>query len=320
MKEKGILKNHYGHLRAVWRIGAFLILLLPSLLPTIVILRLFGWLFPGSGGESLTSPINIVFMIGLAFSILIASYITLRWIDKRPYELLGLNFSLYGIYEFLIGCATGFSNLIVIVLFLTLLGYLEITWAGINSLVMQTIFIYALVFAGGAAIEELINRGYIFQVLYEGTRMWIAVFTTSIIFSIVHMFNQHWSMAGALFLFIHGLLYAVVYLKTRSLWTSIGVHWSWNFIQGPILGIPVSGSAITKSLFNAQTHGMDIFSGGQFGVEGSIFSSLISLGFVVFVWKTKWLAPTERMIMLWNQYPGGYKLDPLVLKNILSNN
>ncbi len=315
MKEKSILKNHYGHLRAGWRIGAFLILLLPSLLPTIVILKLFAWLFPGSGGESLTSPINIVFMIGLAFSIVMASYIALRWIDKRSYALLGLNFSLSGIYEFLIGCAIGFSNLIVIVLLLTLLGYLKITWAGINSFVMQTIFVYSLVFAGGAAIEELLNRGYIFQALCEGTRTWIAVFTTSIIFSIFHMFNQHWTMASALFLFMHGLLYAVAYLKTRSLWTAIGVHWSWNFIQGPIFGIPVSGSTITKSLFNAQTQGMDIFSGGQFGVEGSIFSSLISLGFVVFVWKTKWLAPPERMVMLWNQYPRGFRLDPFALKN-----
>jgi membrane protease YdiL (CAAX protease family) len=310
MKMKNILKNHYGHLRTGWRIGAFLILIVPSLLPTIIILKLFAWLFPASGGEDLTSPINIVFMIGLAVSIVIASYINLRWIDKRPYELLGLNFSLSSIREFLIGCIIGFSNLILIVLILDFSGFLKITWFGINPFVLQTIFIYTLVFAGGAAIEELINRGYIFQALCEGTRTWIAVLLTSIVFSIVHVFNQNWSMASALFLFTHGVLYAVAYLKTRSLWTAIGVHWSWNFIQGPIFGIPVSGSIITNSLFNAQPQGSDIFNGGQFGVEGSILSSLISFGFVVFVCKTKWLAPSKRMVSLWNQYPKGFKLDP----------
>ena len=310
MKRKGVLKNHYGHLRAGWRICAFLILILPSLLPTVVLLKLFGWLFPASGGEDLTSPVNIVFMIGLAFSIVIASCITLRWIDKRPYELLGLNFSLSSIREFFIGCIIGFSNLIVIVLILNFLGFLKTTWFGINSFVVQTIFIYTLVFGGGAAIEELINRGYIFQVLCEGTRTWIAVLATSIFFSIVHIFNEHLSLASSFFLFIHGILFAVAYLKTRSIWTAIGIHWSWNFIQGPIMGIPVSGSTITNSIFNAQPQGFDIFSGGQFGVEGSILSSLISLVFVVFVWRTKWVAPSERMVTLWKQYPRGFKLDP----------
>lgn len=315
MERNRILRNSYGHLRAGWRIGAYLILIVPSFLPTIGILKLIGWLFPLSGGKGLTSPINIVFMMGLAFSLGIAAYITLRWIDKRPYGLLGLNFSLSSIREFLIGFTIGAGNLVTLVLVLSALGFLKITWYGIDSTVVQTICVYASVFAAGAAIEELMNRGYIFQALCEGTRTWIAIFAMSLIFSIVHLFNPHMSAVSALFLFIHGVLYAVAYLKTRSLWTAIGMHWSWNWMQGPIFGITVSGSTITSSLFISQPQGADIFSGGQFGVEGSILASLISLGFVVFVWRTKWLTPSERMVTLWNQYPGDFRSSPRSLKN-----
>jgi membrane protease YdiL (CAAX protease family) len=310
MEKHRFFRNSYGHLRAGWRIFVFLLLIIPSFLPIIFILKLIGWLFPISGGVGLTSPINIIFMIGLSITIVIAAYITLRWVDKRPYELLGLNFSLSSIREFLIGCLIGGVNLISVVLLLSALGFLKISWSGINSVVMQTIGIYTLVFAGGATIEELINRGYIFQALCEGTRTWIAVFVTSLIFSLIHLSNQHMSVSSILHLFIHGILYAVVYLKTRSLWAAIGVHWAWNWFQGAIFGIPVSGTTISNTLFLSHPQGAVIFSGGQFGIEGSILACLISLVFVVFVWRTKWLSPTERMVTLWNQYPDGFRLDP----------
>jgi hypothetical protein len=298
-----VFRNSYGHLRAGWRIGLYLLIFVPSLLPGIGALKLVGWLFHLSGGKDLASPINIIFMIAVASGLAIAAYIILRWVDKRPYELLGLNFSQSMIKEFMNGFAIGAGNLVIVVIVLSVLGFLKISWNGIDSVIGQSIFIYGLVFIGGAAIEELANRGYIFQALCEGTRPWIALFVTSLIFSVGHIFNQNMSVASILFLFVHGILYAVAYLKTRSLWTAIGVHWAWNWMQGPICGVSVSGSAITDSLFNAQPQGPDIFSGGQFGVEGSILTTLISIGLVVFVWRIKWLAPTKKMAALWNQYP-----------------
>jgi hypothetical protein len=309
-----IFRNLYGHLRAGWRIGLYLLIFVPSLLPGIGVLKLVGWLFNLPGGKDIASPINIIFMIVVASGLAIAAYITLRWVDKRPYELLGLNFSLSTIKEIISGFAIGASNLVIVVAVLSILGFLKISWNGIDFVIGQSIFIYGLVFIGGASIEELANRGYIFQALCEGTRTWFALFATSLIFSIVHLFNQHMSAASILFLFVHGILYAVAYLKTRSLWTAIGVHWTWNWMQGPICGVPVSGSVISNSLFTAQPQGPDILSGGQFGVEGSILASLISLVIVVFVWRTKWLAPTEKMAALWNQYPESIRsnLNPVI--------
>lgn len=306
-KGNQVFRNSYGHLRAGWRIGIYLLLLVPSLLPGIGLLKLVGWLFNLSGGNELASPINIIFMFVVASGLATAGYITLRWVDKRPYDLLGLNFSRSTIKEFMSGCAIGASTLIIVVFVLFVLGFLKISWHGINTVILKSIFIYGLVFIGGASIEELANRGYIFQALSEGTRPWIALFSTSFIFSAFHLFNSHMTAASMLFLFIHGILYATAYLKTRSLWTAIGVHWAWNWMQGPIFGVPVSGSDISKSLFTAQPHGLKIFSGGQFGIEGSILTSLISIVIIVFVWRTKWLAPTERMAALWEQYPVNFK-------------
>lgn len=60
---------------------------------------------------------------------------------------------------------------------------------------------------------------------------------------------------------------------------------AWNFIQGPILGVSVSGSS-DKSVFLRSTpiEGKEWLTGGSFGIEGSVISvlaHLILLGIMV---------------------------------------
>lgn len=305
-----LFRNPYGHLRAGWRIGVSLLFIVPALLPTIGILKLIGWVFPHLGKEGLVSPVNIIFAWCLAFTLVLAAYGTLRWVDKRPSQILGLNFRFSSIREFFLGFSIGAANLGVVVLVLAALGYLKVAWSGIGTAVARDLFIYGLFMAAGAAIEEISNRGYLLQSLCEGTRPWIAVLAVSFLFPFEHLLNQHMSAASWLFLFIHGILYALAYLKTRSLWTAIGVHWAWNWMQGPVFGGNVSGTVWAHSVFKMQPQGMDVFSGGAFGVEGSILASVIALGFVVVIWKTKWLAPTPAMTALWDRYPRGFRLPP----------
>lgn len=81
-KGNQVFRNSHGHLRAGWRIGIYLLLLVPSLLPGIGLLKLVGWLFNLSGGNELASPINIIFMFVVASGLATAGYITLRWVDK----------------------------------------------------------------------------------------------------------------------------------------------------------------------------------------------------------------------------------------------
>jgi len=305
-----IFRNKYGHLRAGWRIAAYLLFIVPSLLPTIAILKLIGWMFPRLGKEGLASPVNIIFAFCLSLTLVLAAYGTLRWIDKRPYPLLGLNFSFSSIREFLSGFAIGAANLALVVLLLWALGFLQISWHGVDTIVLKNMGVFAVFMLSGAMIEEVTNRGYVLQALCEGTRNWIAVFVLSLVFSIVHLFNSHMTLSSVLFLFIHGVLYALAYLKTRSLWTAIGVHWSWNWMQGPVFGVNVSGAVMAHGVFTAQPRGTEIFSGGAFGVEGSILACALSIGFVAFVWRTKWLTPSAAMTALWEHYPRGFRLPP----------
>ena len=66
------------------------------------------------------------------------------------------------------------------------------------------------------------------------------------------------------------------YIYTRNLWFAIFFHLSWNFLQGPVLGFPVSGLKL-PALLQVTITGEDLLTGGKFGFEGSIIQSLLFL-------------------------------------------
>ena len=175
-------------------------------------------------------------------------------------------------------------------------GWISIEWAGFTYADWDTFLFYLATYLTFAAIEEVINRGYLFQALCEGVGVLAAALSVSLIFSLVHIINPSFSLLAGLFLFIHGLLYTVAYLKTRSLWTPIGLHMAWNFAQGPIAGMKVSGTSIENSFFLTQISGPDSLTGGDFGVEGGLVAIIISVIILLVVLKASWLKPSERFL------------------------
>jgi membrane protease YdiL (CAAX protease family) len=157
-----------------------------------------------------------------------------------------------------------------------------------------------------AAIEELINRGYLFQALCEGAGVWPAAILTSLCFSAVHVINPAFSLLGGLFLFVHGLLYAVAYLKTRSLWTPIGLHMAWNCCQGPLAGMNVSGTSVKHSFMSTTPIGPEWVTGGDFGIEGGVAAIVFSALVLAVLVKAKWLGPSGSFLEIERQWLDSY--------------
>jgi uncharacterized protein len=81
-----------------------------------------------------------------------------------------------------------------------------------------------------------------------------------------------------------GLLLGGSYMLTRSLWMPIGLHAAWNFTQGPVLGVPVSGNPV-HGLIRAKLEGPTILSGGAFGLEASIIAiAVCTAAGIWFLW------------------------------------
>ena len=129
--------------------------------------------------------------------------------------------------------------------------------------------------AGGALIpgftEELFFRGILFRYIEKAAGSWIALALTSIFFGAAHLFNPGASWFSSLAIAVEaGILLGAVYMLTRHLWAAMGLHAAWNFTQGWIFGLPVSGGHGGVGLLDGRLTGPELMTGGAFGLEASL--------------------------------------------------
>ncbi len=118
--------------------------------------------------------------------------------------------------------------------------------------------------------EELLFRGVLFRITEDSFGSWVAIAVSSLAFGLIHLNNPGATLRGVLFIAIGaGVLLAAAYMLTGRLWMSMGFHTGWNYTQGAIFPIHVSGSGQSQGLFNARVSGPDYLTGGVYGMEFS---------------------------------------------------
>jgi uncharacterized protein len=133
-----------------------------------------------------------------------------------------------------------------------------------------------ITFIPAAAHEELLFRGYAFQRLYRW-RKGVALVLMAFIFAALHANNSSVTMLGLTNVFLGGILLGLAYARFERLWFPIGLHTSWNVMIGPILGHEVSGYESMRTLFVERGTGSPLVTGGDFGLEGSAWMTLVEI-------------------------------------------
>jgi hypothetical protein len=76
-------------------------------------------------------------------------------------------------------------------------------------------------------------------------------------------------------LFLFGLFAALYSLAEEGIWGICGLHAVWNWVQGNIFGLEVSGLRPPGgSLLILEERGPDLITGGAFGPEGGLMITL----------------------------------------------
>ncbi|HEU6453536.1 MAG TPA: type II CAAX endopeptidase family protein [Gemmatimonadaceae bacterium] len=135
--------------------------------------------------------------------------------------------------------------------------------------------------AGAAYVEELIVRGILFRNLEDMLGSWISLAITALLFGFAHIANPNATLTSAIAIALEaGVLLGAAYMVTQRLWLAIGIHFAWNFVQGGIFGVAVSGNA-TVGVLRGELHGPTLLTGGPFGVEGSAVAVVVCLAAAV---------------------------------------
>ena len=105
---------------------------------------------------------------------------------------------------------------------------------------------------------------------------WAALLVTSVLFGAAHLMNPHASMIAAAGIALEaGVMLGAAYMLTRSLWLPMGLHAAWNFAQGEIYDIPVSGTSV-HGLVDARLCCNPLLTGGGFGLEASLIAIVVA--------------------------------------------
>lgn len=180
------------------------------------------------------------------------------------------------------GILLGGGAFVVVYLIIVALGGLRLD--GVADVNWANWWLQVLMTGAAAGIaEEILFRGIVFRLLEEFTGTWVAVAVSGMVFGLAHITNPDATWWGAVAIGLEaGVLFGVLYAYTRSLWVLIGFHAAWNVVQGPILGVIVSGTgAGAPSLLRTSSHGHDLISGGMFGAEASVVTVVLLVALAV---------------------------------------
>ena len=142
--------------------------------------------------------------------------------------------------------------------------------------IATTLLLSFAIFAVAAAFEEALFRGYILQTFVRSDLTLFGVLLTSTLFASIHNANPSATTLSWVNTFIAGVWFAVSYLKTRDLWLPIGLHLAWNWTQGSIFGVEVSGITefVKAPVMQESDIGPTWLTGGDYGIEGGIVTTI----------------------------------------------
>lgn len=242
----------------------------------------------------LDSSLSIIPTIAQCIGVTTSIWLAARLLDKRPLSEYGLWFNSLWWKEFWVG--TLIAAVAISAIFVTewSLDWLTITGYGWDMSAGPP-FTRALLSSLGAMLmvgfyEEWFSRGYQLLNLAEGLRYpWlgvrgavaVAALASSLLFGLLHFYNPNASAISTFNIMLAGIVLALPYILTGSLGLSVGLHFSWNFVQASVFGFPVSGTQLDTSVIQIAQKGPDFWTGGVFGPEAGllgIFGMAIMVG------------------------------------------
>lgn len=221
-------------------------------------------------------------LYSLFLLIILNVFLWIKFYEKRPFHTIGFTKE-NALKKYLVGFATGMVMNISVIGTLALVGCIEFTSesiavTGINAIGGVLVFLLGYIIQG--ASEEILTRGWIFQVIGSRYKPWLGVLIASILFSIMHLGNDGVNIFAAINIFLIAILLSLFVMKDSSIWGACGLHSAWNWTLGNVFGLSVSGTGEKTSLIDLNTRGNELLSGGEFGVEGSIILTLLLVGLI----------------------------------------
>lgn len=159
-----------------------------------------------------------------------------------------------------------------------------------------------------AFFEELLVRGYAFQLVARAWGPGVAIGSTAVVFAALHGANPGVGWTAMVNTLLAGILLGILYWRTLSLWLVTAAHFTWNWAMGVAVGLPVSGLDVGSPLVQSEVQGPPLWTGGPYGPEGGLLLSAVAVVGIA------WAARSRRL----SRDPAVLAAGPLVVRGFES--
>ncbi len=246
-------------------------------------LKFLGPLIVSAGG-----PFFGVLAGTLALS-LIANVLTLRFFTTFRLADLGLYLNRMSMENIAIGILGGIGTASLVLAPPLLFGRAHIAATPTDQPDFSVMVFVILSLALAAMGEELMMRGYAFQILLSHVGIWATIIPVGLVFAWLHTGNPNASWLGIANTAGFGIVFGYAFVRSRDLWLPAGLHFGWN-VTLPLFGVNVSGIRMKITGHAMVWSAGNIWSGGDYGPEASVLTSVALFLLAFFICK----APIRR--------------------------
>ncbi|MCS7314801.1 MAG: type II CAAX endopeptidase family protein [Bryobacterales bacterium] len=245
-------------------------------LAVFVVLSLAGLNLSGTALYWLTGNLLLTSALAVFLAATVANAVLMRIYEGAPLVEVGFAWTGAGRRNLLLGLVAGMGAALVLVAGAVASPAAEWEAIGAETAGWPSVLFVVVLLALGAAGEEMLFHGYGFQVLMATLGPWGAILPVSLLFALAHTGNLNVNALGLANTFGWGLLLGYAFWRSGDLWLPIGLHAGWNWAL-PLAGIPLSGFTMNLTGYAVRWKAGPLWSGGEYGLEGSILTSAILL-------------------------------------------
>lgn len=207
--------------------------------------------------------------------------------EKRRFATLGFTQPKSGFRLAARGFGVGVAMMALCVLVPVITGQAQLTWGSPTATNWAFILIMLLGFVVQGSVEEIMTRGYLTQAVARRWGLVAAVIIQAVFFTLLHGMNSGIGVLPIINLLLFAFFASFFSLAEGSLWGICAMHASWNWAQGNLFGVAVSGNPVSDKVlsYTAEPDSVDLLTGGAFGIEGSLVTTVVYAAGIVILWK-----------------------------------
>jgi len=204
----------------------------------------------------------------------VANAIALRTFERGRLSDVGMGWTAASRRNLSLGLLGGIGAALIVLLLPVAARVADFEPAPNQHFEWPSLLFVSLLLGFGAIGEELLFRGYGFQVFLAAVGPFAAILPAAVLFAIVHANNPAFGLLAGFNTFLWGVLLGYSFLRSGDLWLPIGLHFGWNWTM-PLLGVNLSGLTMGVTGYTMRWKIGGLWSGGAYGIEGGLLTTAV---------------------------------------------